>query len=185
MSMAGVPLSEQRLCQPYGDDQKKGLWLYQILEPHTWTMLIDRVSGVNSGALYVRESGNMTGSRYIEKPENKTWQEYTNMLLSTLPKKTRDNYIERFKKFIVGWKKRGYEIIPDEAPHYLEVKCWVPSWRRMCRCILRNDYYCKGLGQTQPLSEAYQKFKSIQNKNRLLSKTVSNDQSINLQLDIQ
>ena len=185
MSMAGVPLSEQRLCQPYGDDQKKGLWLYQILEPQTWTMLIDRVSGVNSGALYVRESGNITGSRYIEKPENKTWREYTNVLLSTLPKKTRDNYVDRFKKFIIGWKKRGYENIPDEAPHYLEVKCWVPSWRRMCRCILRNDYYCKGLGQTQPLSEAYQKFKSIQNKNRLLSKTVSNDQSINLQLDIQ
>jgi predicted phosphoadenosine phosphosulfate sulfurtransferase len=31
----------------------------------------------------------------------------------------------------------------------------------MARCILRNDYYCKGLGQTQPLSEAYQKYKAM------------------------
>lgn len=166
MSLAGVPLSDQRLCQPYGDDQRKGIWLYHLLEPDTWTKLINRVSGVNSGALYIQESGNMTGYRYIEKPENLSWKQYTNLLLSTLPKKTRDHYAQRFKKFIVGWKKRGYETIPDESPHELEVKCWVPSWKRMCRCILRNDYYCKGLGQTQPLSEAYQKFKAIQFKNR-------------------
>ena len=31
----------------------------------------------------------------------------------------------------------------------------------MCRCILRNDFYCKGLGQTQPKSEAYGKYKEI------------------------
>lgn len=162
MSLAGVPISQQRLCQPYGDDQKKGLWLYHILEPETWFKLINRVSGVNSGALYVRESGNMTGNRFVTKPENMTWQDYTNLLLSSLPKKTRDNYIGRFRKFIVGWKKRGYAEIPDVAPNNLEVKSWAPSWRRMARCILRNDYYCKGLGQTQPKSEAYKKFKSIQ-----------------------
>lgn len=166
MSMAGVPISEQRLCQPYGDDQKKGLWLYHILEPDTWFKLINRVSGVNSGALYIQESGNITGYRFIEKPDNITWKDYTNLLLSTLPTKTRNNYIEKFKKFIVGWKKRGYDIIPDEAPKELENKQWVPSWRRMARCILRNDYYCKGLGQTQPLSEAYVKFKQIQKLRR-------------------
>lgn len=167
MSMAGVPISEQRLCQPYGDDQKKGLWLYHILEADTWYKLVNRVSGVNSGALYIQESGNITGYRYIEKPNHLSWKEYTNLLLSTLPKVTRDNYIQRFKKFIVGWKKRGYEFIPDEAPSQLETKCWAPSWRRMARCILRNDYYCKGLGQTQPLSEAYSKFKAIKAKNKL------------------
>jgi hypothetical protein len=25
----------------------------------------------------------------------------------------------------------------------------------MCKVLLRNDYWCKGLGQTQPKSEAY------------------------------
>lgn len=178
MNMAGVPLAHQRLCQPYGDDQKKGLWLYQILEPETWTRLINRVSGVNSGALYVKERGSMTGNVSIEKPDNYTWQEYTNFLLSTMPDKTRENYVSRFKKFIVGWKKRGYDTIPDEAPHDLEVKQWVPSWKRMCRSILRNDYYCKGLGQTQPKSEAYQKFKAIQLKNRLVKK-IEQESNIN------
>lgn len=166
MSLAGVKLSQQRLCQPYGDDQKKGLWLYHILEPDTWYKLLNRVNGVNSGALYINESGNINGNRFVTRPKDMTWQEYTNFLLSTLPAKTRNNYAKRFEKFIVGWKKRGYEKIPQECPINLETKCWAPSWRRMARCILRNDYYCKGLGQTQPLSEAYQKFKSIQFKNR-------------------
>jgi predicted phosphoadenosine phosphosulfate sulfurtransferase len=183
MSLAGVPLSEQRLCQPYGDDQKKGLWLYHLLEADTWSRLINRVSGVNSGALYIQENGNMTGRRFVEKPEGMTWKEYTNLLLSTLPKKTRENYVARFKKFIVGWKKRGYEVIPDEAPNELEVKQWVPSWKRMCRCILRNDYYCKGLGQTQPLSEAYQKFKSIQFKNRA-EKAIEQAEKVETQIEI-
>jgi len=179
MSLAGVPLANQRLCQPYGDDQKKGIWLYHILEPDTWYKLLNRVSGVNSGSLYIKESGNINGNRFVEKPDNLNWQEFTNLLLSTLPKVTRDNYINRFKKFIVGWKKRGYKIIPDEAPHNLEVKQWVPSWRRMARCILRNDYYCKGLGQTQPKSEAYQKFKSIQLKNRQIEKIKKDNAVIN------
>jgi len=161
MTRAGVKFSNQRLCQPFGDDQKKGLWLYQILEPDTWYRLLNRVSGVNSGALYAQDTGNINGASRISKPESYTWQEYTNFLLKSLPKPMQDNYRSRFTKFIASWKKRGYSAIPDEAPHDLEVKQWAPSWRRMCRCILRNDYYCKGLGQTQPKSEAYGKFKAI------------------------
>lgn len=161
MTRAGVKFSNQRLCQPFGDDQKKGLWLYQILEPDTWYKLLNRVSGVNSGALYCQDTGNINGSNRISKPDGYTWQEYTNFLLRSLPRPMQENYRERFTKFIAQWKKRGYEKIPDAAPHDLEVKQWAPSWRRMCRCILRNDYYCKGLGQTQPKSEAYEKYKSI------------------------
>lgn len=167
MTRAGVKFSNQRLCQPFGDDQKKGLWLYQILEPETWYKLLNRVSGVNSGALYAQDTGNINGTNKISKPDHFTWQEYTNFLLKSLPKPMQENYKERFKKFIAGWKKRGYATMPDEAPHDLEVKQWAPSWRRMCRCILRNDFYCKGLGQTQPKSEAYGKFKDIQKVRRL------------------
>jgi|TARA_Y100000310_G_scaffold342241_1_gene444535 predicted phosphoadenosine phosphosulfate sulfurtransferase len=161
MHKAGVKLSQQRLCQPYGDDQKKGLWLYHILEPDTWTKLIARVNGANSGALYIKENGNMTGYNKITLPSGHTWRSFCNLLLQTMPKKTRDHYIYRFKKFISGWRDRGYKSIPEEAPLELESQCWAPSWRRMCKCLLRNDYWCKGLGQTQPKSEAWLKFKEI------------------------
>jgi len=169
MTMAGVKLSNQRLCQPYGDDQKRGLWLYHILESDTWYKLLNRVSGVNSGSLYINEKGNINGYNNVTKPNNHTWESYCNYLLKSLPNKMQSHYKEKFKKFIVGWKKRGYKKIPDEAPHDLEVKCWAPSWKRMVRCILRNDYYCKGLGQTQPKSEAYEKYKSIKYKRKIES----------------
>ncbi len=100
MMMAGVKISQQRLCQPYGDDQRKGLWLYHILEPDTWYKLINRVNGVNSGALYIQENGNITGYNKITRPNNHTWQSFCNLLLSTMPKKTSEHYKERFKKSI-------------------------------------------------------------------------------------
>lgn len=161
MHMAGVPISQQRLCQPFGDDQRKGLWLYHILEPATWFKLVARVNGANSGALYIGENGNVNGRNKVSKPDGHTWRSFCNLLLQTMPKKTRDHYIFRFKKFICGWKDRGYTTIPEESPPELEAKCWAPSWRRMCRVLLRNDWWCKGLGQTQPESDAYEKFKAI------------------------
>ena len=164
MQMAGVPLSQQRLCQPFGDDQRKGLWLYHILEPETWFKLIARVNGANCGALYVEEKGNMMGYGKVTLPPGHTWRSFCNLLLQTMPTKTRTHYVYRFKKFICGWRDRGYQTIPDEAPPELEAKCWAPSWRRMCKVLLRNDYWCKGLGQTQPKSEAWMKFKALKAK---------------------
>jgi predicted phosphoadenosine phosphosulfate sulfurtransferase len=166
MNMAGVKLSQQRLCQPYGDDQRRGLWLYHILEPETWYKVVARVNGANSGAMYIQETGNMTGYNKITKPDNHTWESFCNLLLKTMPPKIRNHYKIRFKKFISGWNDRGYVRIPDESPIELENACWAPSWRRMCKVILRNDYWCKGLGQTQPKSEAYIKFKEIQKKRK-------------------
>lgn len=167
MQMAGVPLSQQRLCQPFGDDQRRGLWLYHILEPETWFKLIARVNGANSGALYIEENGNINGYNKITKPPNHTWKSFCNLLLRTMPKKTREHYTYRFKKFIYGWNQRGYKAIPEEAPETLESKCWAPSWRRMCKVLLRNDFWCKGLGQTQPKSDAYQKFKAMKREGKL------------------
>lgn len=168
MHKAGVKLSQQRLCQPYGDDQKKGLWLYHILEPDTWSKLVNRVNGANSGALYIQESGNMTGYYKISKPKGHTWRSFCNLLLQTMPQKTRDHYIFRFKKFISGWRDRGYTEISDEVPLELEAMCWAPSWRRMCKVILRNDWWCRGLGQTQPKSEAWLIFKEIRKAKKIL-----------------
>lgn len=167
MYRAGLTPAQMRICQPYGDDQRRGLWLYHLLEPETWYKVVSRVNGVNSGALYVQETGNITGYNKITKPANHTWKSYCNLLLSTLPEKSRQHYIKRFRGFIEGWKKRGYKNgIPEEAPVVLENKHWAPSWRRLCKVLLRNDYWCKGLGLTQPRSEAYGKFLKIREANK-------------------
>jgi len=169
MHMAGVPLSHQRLCQPFGDDQRRGLWLYHILEPETWFKLIARVNGANSGALYIEEKGNVNGYHRITKPEGHTWQSFTNLLLQTMPKPTREHYVERFRKFINSWHDRGYDVIPEEAPPELEAKSWAPSWRRMARVLLRNDWWCHGLGYAQPKSAAYERYKQMKREGLLVS----------------
>lgn len=156
MYKAGLTPSQMRICQPYGDDQRRGLWLYHILEPLTWYKVVARVNGVNSGAMYVQENGNIMGYNKITKPEGHTWKSFCELLLGSLPENTRVHYMKRFKSFMKGWEGRGYiGGIPDEAPVVLENKHWAPSWRRLCKVLLRSDYFCKGLGLTQPRSEAY------------------------------
>lgn len=97
----------------------------------------------------------------ITKPEGHTWHSFVNLLLLSLPKPTRDHYISRFRGFIDGWRGRGYADIPDEAPKVLEDAHWAPSWRRMAKVLLRNDWWCKGLGFTQPKSDAYGDYLTI------------------------
>jgi predicted phosphoadenosine phosphosulfate sulfurtransferase len=162
MHLAGVSLSQMRLCQPYGDDQRRGLWLYHLIEPQTWGKLVARVNGANSGSLYIEESGNVTGYSKITLPPGHTWRSFCNLLLSTMPDVTREHYTKRFNEWLVGWHKRGYRNgIPDYAPRELEKKYWAPSWRRMCKVLLRNDWWCKGLGLTQPKSPAYARYMEI------------------------
>jgi len=160
MYQAGLSLSQMRLCQPYGDDQKRGLWLYHLIEPETWGKVVARVNGANSGALYIEETGNVTGYNRITKPDGHTWKSFANLLLSTMPEVTRKHYVERLRSWLKGWAGRGYANgIPDEAPRSLENAHWAPSWRRVCKVLLRNDWWCKGLGLTQPMSEAYEAYR--------------------------
>jgi predicted phosphoadenosine phosphosulfate sulfurtransferase len=167
MKLAGVSLHQMRLCQPYGDDQRRGLWLYHLIEPQTWGKLIARVNGANSGATYIEEHGNVTGYAKITLPPNHTWRSFTNLLLSTMPKVTRDHYTKRFNEWLLGWHKRGYRNgIPDFAPRELEKKYWAPSWRRMCKVLLRNDWWCKGLGLMQPKSAAYERYMQIKRERK-------------------
>jgi predicted phosphoadenosine phosphosulfate sulfurtransferase len=167
MHLAGLTPHQMRLCQPYGDDQKRGLWLYHIIEPQTWGRVVARVNGANSGALYIEEKGNVTGYNRISKPDGHTWKSFAQLLLATMPEVTREHYLMRFRSWLKGWQARGYANgIPDEAPRSLEKKYWAPSWRRVCKVLLRNDWWCKGLGLTQPKSEAYGRYLAIKKDRR-------------------
>ncbi len=161
MHLAGLTIHQMRICQPYGDDQRRGLWLYHLIEPQSWVKVVARVNGANSGALYINETGNINGYNRIVKPPGHTWRSFCDLLLESLPKSTREHYQEKFTTFIKWWKARGYEEIPDEAPRILETKALAPSWRRICKVLLRNDWWCKGLHFTQPTSAAYKRYVDI------------------------
>lgn len=167
MHKAGVPLANQRICQPYGDDQRRGLWLFHLIEPQIWAKVVARVNGANSGALYIQENGNINGYNKITKPDNHTWQSFATMFLNSLPPKTKEHYENKILLFRRWWIERGYSPdIPDEAEYDLEQKRDVPSWRRVCKSLLRNDYWCKGLGFSQHKSEAYQKYLDLMRRRK-------------------
>lgn len=159
MHLAGLTIHQMRICQPYGDDQRRGLWLFHLIEPETWAKIVYRVNGANGGALYVKEWGNINGYRTVNKPPGHTWQSFAEMLIESMPPATREHFRAKVFVFQEWWKKKGYpDGIPDEAEYALEVKRLAPSWRRVCKSLLRNDYWCKGLSFTQHKSDAYKRY---------------------------
>jgi predicted phosphoadenosine phosphosulfate sulfurtransferase len=167
MGMAGLSIHLQRICQPYGDDQRRGLWLFHLIEPETWARVVARVNGANSGAMYVQEWGNINGYRKITKPDGHTWRSFAELLIRSMPPQAEAHYADKILLFQKWWVERGYpDGIPDEAPYALEAKRLAPSWRRVCKSLLRNDYWCKGLGFTQHKSDAYAKYQALMQKRR-------------------
>lgn len=155
MHLAGLRPSQMRICQPYGDDQRRGLWLFHLIEPETWARVVARVNGANGGALYVQEWGSINGYRKITKPAGHTWQTFAELLVASMPPKTEEQFRNRILMHTKWWAERGYpDSIPDEADARLEAQRLAPSWRRVCKSLLRNDYYGKGLGFSQPKSTA-------------------------------
>lgn len=171
MHKAGLSIHLQRICQPYGDDQRRGLWLFHLIEPETWAKVVARVNGANSGALYVQDTGNINGYGKITKPQNHTWRSFSELILKTLPEKTSEHYKNKIYTFIKWWEVRGYsDGIPDQTPSILESQKLAPSWRRICKSLLRNDFWCKGLGFTQHKTEAYNKYLKLKKERRQLEK---------------
>jgi predicted phosphoadenosine phosphosulfate sulfurtransferase len=167
MHQAGLTIHQQRICQPYGDDQRKGLWLFHIVEPDTWARVVARVNGANQGALYAQESGNILGRLKIDKPAGHTWQSFAELLLASMPQKTAEHYRNKIAVFLHWYAERGYPNgIPDEGPIEQEAGKEIPSWRRICKMLLRNDYWAKGLSFTQTKSEAYEKYLKVMRKRR-------------------
>lgn len=163
MYQAGLTIHQMRICQPYGDDQRKGLWLFHVIEPETWSRIVARVNGANQGALYAQQSGNVLGQLKITRPPGHTWESFALMLLGSMPDSTSEHFRNKIAVFLKWYQDRGYSSgIPDDGP----MDKSAPSWKRICKALLRNDYWCKGLSFTQHKSEAYSKYVKLMKKRR-------------------
>jgi predicted phosphoadenosine phosphosulfate sulfurtransferase len=167
MHQAGLTLHQMRICQPYGDDQRKGLWLFHIIEPETWSRIVARVNGANQGALYAQENGNILGRIKIDKPEGHTWESFAILLLESMPPTMAEHYKNKIAVFIKWYRDAGYpDGIPDEVDYELERNKEAPSWRRICKTLLRNDYWCKGIGFSMQAGTAHARYQQLMAKRR-------------------
>lgn len=146
MYQAGVPLSSMRVCEPFGPEQRRGLWLYHVLEPDSWGKICARVAGANSGAVYGHQSGEFYAlNKSITKPGHHTWQSYARFLLDSMPESTAEHYRNKLAIYLKWYLERDWpEGIPEEQDGDLGYKD-IPSWRRICKTLIGNDFWCRKL----------------------------------------
>jgi predicted phosphoadenosine phosphosulfate sulfurtransferase len=167
MHKAGLTIHQMRIDEPFGDEARKNIWLYQIIEPKTWAKMVSRMSGVNTGALYCKENGNILGNMKISLPSGHTWESFSNMLLHSMPPSTSEHYKNKIAKYLQWYKERGYpDGIPDVADYRLEQTGKAPAWRQIAKTLLRNDYWCRTLGFGITKSSNYDKYMKLMKRKR-------------------
>ena len=187
---AGVPIDSMRVASPFLSEGQESLKLYKVIEPHTWGKLVSRVNGVNFTGLYGGTTA--LGWKKITKPEHMTWKQYMEFLLDTLPEETRNNYLSKLDTSIKFWKEKGGvlsdEIIKElddleikyefgshgyksdkkavklEYQDDIDIKDFksIPTYKRMCICILKNDHTCKYMGFSQTKTEMIKRKEAVE-----------------------
>lgn len=158
----GVSIHKQRLCQPFGFDQRVGLDQFKVIEPQTWEKLLNRVSGVNMGNIYCRTE--LLGHLKTSKPSHMSWEEYSIFLIESIgiySKEIMYHYIDKIKRVIWWHNEKCNTKLTDEMEHGDDVN-WC-SWQEIARALEKNDFWMKRLsfGETKA---GYEKLKKIRDK---------------------
>lgn len=187
---AGVPLEKQRVASPFISAAQESLHLYRAIDPDMWGRMICRVNGVNFTALYGNTTAvaryktrlpkghtwesymhfllstlpEQTRLNYLRKLSVSInfWREKGGCL--------RDETIEQLRA-------SGIDIEVMESSNYRTSKRPVrmsyqddldvsefrnlPTFKRVCVCILKNDHQCKYMGFSMTKKE-------VENKQRIM-----------------
>lgn len=140
------PLSQMRICQPFGLQQRKGLAQYAQVEPETWERIVNRVSGANFGRIYSCSS--LLSHYKTEKPDHMSWQEYTVFLLESIglySRKMQDHYYRKIR-ILIDYYKDKYKMDIDDIPDISTRKEWSKderlwhNWKGIAKAIEKNDF---------------------------------------------
>jgi predicted phosphoadenosine phosphosulfate sulfurtransferase len=74
---------------------------------------------------------------------------------------------KKIKAYINFWQENCYRNgIPETACPRLEQLNKVPSYKLICKAILKNDFHLETLGLVKPVSKHYSSFKRVELQNR-------------------
>lgn len=169
----GLSIHEQRLCQPYGDDQRNGLDQFKAFEPKTWEKVLHRVNGVNFGNIYARTS--LLGNLKSEKPGHMTWEQYAVYLLESIRMYAPElecHYYDKIKTFMGWWEEKKYKPVSSYEDYIdekgVEADRSLPTWRRIARSIEKNDFWMKRLSFSATKSDVEKLNRLKEKYNRLV-----------------
>lgn len=193
---AGLSIDEMRVASPFNDCAIGSLKLYKAIDPNTWGRMVGRVNGVNFSAIYggttamgwksIKLPEGHTWKSYMEflltTLPDETRENYEKKLQTSinfwtskggvLDEQTINELIDEGVKLEVG-DATNYKT--DKLPvkmNYLDdtnAKNFksVPTYKRMCICIMKNDHLCKYMGfsltktETAKRKNAELKYKEI------------------------
>jgi predicted phosphoadenosine phosphosulfate sulfurtransferase len=172
---AGVSIDAMRVASPFLSAAQSSLKLYRVIEPHTWSKLVSRVNGVNFTGIYGGTTAMGWQSIKLPKrhswksymyfllstlPED-TKNNYL-MKLETSIKFWRERGGVLSDEAIGQLKEAGVKIDISDTTNYQTTKKPVrmeyiddfdgadfkdiPTYKRMCICIMKNDHLCKYMG---------------------------------------
>lgn len=125
MSKAGIPLSLQRCCPPYGEQPLRGLWRFKQCWPDLWAKMVGRVHGAATAARYANTELYGTAISDSDLPEGMTWRELTMNALAGLQPDSRKEAAEAISSCLSIHKKRGAgRPMPDDEPDPQSGFCW-------------------------------------------------------------
>ena len=74
---------------------------------------------------------------------------------------------KKIERYIRNWENNCYKNgIPEMACPRLEQLFKVPSYKLICRAILKNDWHLETLGFIKPVSRHYSNFKRMELQTR-------------------
>lgn len=172
---AGVSLEKQRVASPFISAAIPSLQLYRAIDPQMWGRMINRVNGVNFAGIYGNTSAmgwykvkcpkGMTWEEYMHfllstLPDDIRQGYLDKLSVSIAFWRNKggclaDETIEKLRRM-------GVEISVGDSTNYktdkkpvrmeylddidIEEFRELPSFKRMCICILKNDHACKYMG---------------------------------------
>lgn len=172
---AGVPLDKQRVASPFLCAAQETLKLYKAIDPNTWGRMVGRVNGVNFTGIYggTRAMGwqsmklpkgytwkeymyflldtlpEETKNAYLEKlrVSKDFWKRRGGCLNMETIHKLADLGIRFHVLKHTNYKTHKFPVQMEyqddiDIPEFKKL----PTYKRMCVCILRNDHVCKYMG---------------------------------------
>lgn len=193
---AGVPLHAMRVASPFHNAAKASLQLYRAIDPDVWGKMISRVNGVNFTAIYgdtkamgwrhVTKPAHFTWQQYalflLDTLPQATAESFRTKLATSI-KFWRERGGVLSDEAVADLCSAGIEFEQGESTNYRTTKLpvrmeyadeveskdfrLIPTWKRLCVTILKNDHVGKYMGFSQTKVEqerrraALEKYKDL------------------------
>lgn len=195
---AGMKINEMRVASPFLSEGLSDLHYYQIIEPNTWAKMLGRVNGVNFASIYGRTTAmgwkniklpdGMTWKSYLKflldtlpkqtaedyrrifKTSIEFWDKKGGVLDDQTIQELQDAGIPLDIKGKTHYKsdKKAVQFhdYPDDAP--VKEFRTVPSYKRMCITIMKNDHTAKYMGFARTKMQEEKRRKAMEKYGKLL-----------------